>query len=51
MPDFRENLKMSQKIAHVKQNADGSWSPAHKLYDHLQSVAERSNLVKKDFLA
>ena len=31
---------MNQKLAHVKQNKDDSWAPAHLLADHLQCVAE-----------
>jgi CRISPR-associated endonuclease/helicase Cas3 len=40
---------MSQKIAHVMKNEDGSWIPIHVLIDHLQGVAEKAKIFCETF--
>lgn len=38
-----------QKIAHVKQNADGSWAEPHWLKEHMQDVAELAKGFAEQF--
>lgn len=40
---------MSQKIAHVKQNTDGSWAEPHWLKDHSQNVAKLAKGFAEQF--